>query len=113
MKRLAAVSLLSVIMMLLVAIPSTAWAWHHRPFVGPRVVIAGPVWCGPPYWYYPPTYVYAPPPPVVVEQPPVYVQQPPAPPSIAQGFWYYCAGAKGYYPNVQACQEDWIKVPPR
>lgn len=24
----------------------------------------------------------------------------------------YCAGAKAYYPDVQACAEDWIEVPP-
>ena len=116
MKKLAALALLSVVIMLFVAIPSDAWAWHRGPHFGTRVVIGGPVWWGPPYWYYPPTYVYAPPPPVVVEQPPVYVQQSPpapAPPPVAQGFWYYCAGAKSYYPNVQTCQEEWIKVPPR
>jgi hypothetical protein len=29
-----------------------------------------------------------------------------------QGYWYYCESAKEYYPTVQQCPEDWIKVPP-
>ena len=121
MKKLA-VSLLSVVTLLIVAAPSQAFAWHRGWFTGPRVVIgAGPVWWGPPYWYYPPPYVYAPP-PVVVQQPPVYVQQPPlppspppapAPPAAAQAYWHYCASAKAYYPNVETCPEGWIKVPAR
>ena len=34
-------------------------------------------------------------------------QQPP------ESYWYYCPGAKAYYPTAPACPEPWIKVPPR
>ena len=43
-----------------------------------------------------------------------YVQQEP-PPDNGQypaGYWYYCASSKGYYPTVQQCPEEWVKVPP-
>jgi hypothetical protein len=29
------------------------------------------------------------------------------------GFWYYCASARGYYPEVPDCPEAWVKVAPR
>ena len=57
-------------------------------------------------YYYPysaPYYDYSPPP---VQGPSEYVQQAP------QGYWYYCASAKAYYPTVPTCPEGWIKVPP-
>jgi hypothetical protein len=85
------------------------------------VIIGGPWWgwgYGYPYAYtYPYAYPYAYPywypsyygyPPVV--EPPVYVQQPAA--SANSTYWYYCASAKEYYPKVENCDEDWIKVPP-
>ena len=126
MKNVAACSFFLLATLGRSATPSHAWhgGWHH----GPRVH-AG--W-GPPWWYYPrPYYVYSPPPTVVVEQPPVYVQQqpqatpapppPPPPPPPAPSapssqpttYWYYCPGAKAYYPDVPTCSEAWIKVPPR
>jgi len=113
MKKVAILSVLSVVTLLVIALPQQASAWHGGWHHGPRVIIGGPVWWGPPYWYYPPPYAYAPP-PVVVEQPPAYVQQSPPPSAPAsQGFWYYCASARAYYPNVQTCAEDWVPVPPR
>ena len=121
MRKVAAVSLLTITLFLLGVAPS--YAWHHgRVFIGVGV---GPVWWGPPYWYYPPPYYYgySPPPVVVEQQPPVYIQQepaapPPPPPAAAQApaaeaFWYYCPSAKGYYPSVPTCPEAWIKVSPR
>jgi hypothetical protein len=116
-RKVAAVSLLTITLFLLGVAPS--YAWHHgRVFIG-----VGPVWWGPPYWYYPPPYYgYSPPPVVVEQQPQVYIQQepsaPPPPPSAAQApapesLWYYCASAKGYYPSVPTCPEAWIKVPSR
>ena len=112
MKKVAVLSVLSVVALLVIALPQEASAWHGG-WHG-RVVIGGPVWWGPPYWYYAPPYAYAPP-PVVVEQPPVYVERPapPAPPAAATAFWYYCASAKGYYPTVPSCPEEWVKVPER
>jgi hypothetical protein len=116
-RKVAAVSLLTITLFLLGVAPS--YAWHHgRVFIG-----VGPVWWGPPYWYYPPPYYgYSPLPVVVEQQPQVYIQQepsaPPPPPSAAQApapesCWYYCASAKGYYPSVPTCPEAWIKVPSR
>jgi hypothetical protein len=92
--------------------------WNHGWYGGwgGSVVIGGPWWWGPtypyPYYgYYPPAY-YAYPPPIV-QGPSVYIQQQPAPSeSLPEGYWYYCASAKAYYPTVQTCREAWIKVPP-
>jgi hypothetical protein len=52
---------------------------------------------------------------VVIEQPPVYVEQPAPPPApqAPTAFWYYCSSAKGYYPTVPSCPEEWVKVPER
>jgi hypothetical protein len=30
----------------------------------------------------------------------------------SDGYWYYCESKRGYYPRIQECPEDWIKVPP-
>jgi hypothetical protein len=98
----------------LAAAPSPAWAhWRGGVFIG-----VGP-WWGPayPYWWYPPPYYpyYYPAPTVIIEQPPVYVEQPtppPAPPA-PPAYWYYCSSGKEYYPTIQTCPEDWVKVPPR
>jgi hypothetical protein len=80
---------------------------HHR---GRVFVGIGPWWWGPPYpyWYYPPPYYYGPP-RVVVDEPPVYIERQPWPP----GYWYYCASAQAYYPQVATCADAWIQVPPR
>ena len=57
--------------------------------------------------------------PVVVEEPPVYVERPPAAPpappapAASTAYWYYCSSAKGYYPTVPSCPEEWVKVPER
>jgi hypothetical protein len=117
MRRLITASLLAVVLVLAVALPSDAWRSSVSVYVGPG-------WWGPPYpyWYYPPPYyIYMPPPVVIREQPSIYIQQesapslPPPPPAAQapQAFWYYCASAKGYYPSVPSCPEDWIKVAPR
>ena len=100
------IAALAAALVVVSAVPGLAWV---RVWVGPP-------W---PFWYYPPPpyYVYSPP-PVIVQQPPVYVQQPvppapPAPPPAPQAFWYYCPGAKAYYPTTSTCSEPWVKVPPR
>jgi len=96
--------------------------WHGGVFIG-----VGP-WWGPwgwpyPYWGYPywgyPYYPYYYPPTVVIQEPPVYIEQtppapppPPAPPA-PPAYWYYCRPAQAYYPSVQTCPEEWVKVPPR
>jgi hypothetical protein len=102
MKKSGPVGFLAVISVVaLTATPGEAWHhWHGGVFIG-----VGPVWWGPP-----PVYV-APPPMVIIDQPPVYVQQPPASASSAdRGYWYYCPSAKGYYPYVQTCPEQWVPV---
>lgn len=127
MKKLASASLLAVALLLVAAAPSHARpGFHHRHVVPARAHVfigfGGPVWWGPPYWYYPPPYYVYSPPAVIIQQPPVYVQQPPvyvvppAPPAQAappEAYWYYCSSAGAYYPNVQSCPEPWVKVAPR
>lgn len=100
--------------------------WYHgHYYYGPRVVIGvGPFW-GPyyaPWGYYPPPYA-AYPPPVVVQpppEPPVYTERQDAPPAEEEAapapqqegaYWYYCPGAREYYPKVGTCPQQWVKVP--
>lgn len=57
-------------------------------------------------------------PSTLVVEPPVYIERPPAappapPPQPPLAYWYYCVSAGGYYPDVQSCPEEWVKVPPR
>ncbi len=116
MRKVIAVSLLAVALLLVPAAPSYAWGGHgghgghgsdghhgfHGHFHGHGVIVAGPTfWWGPWWWDYPPPYAY--PPPVVVG-PPVYEPQ---------SYWYYCPSAKAYYPTAPTCPEAWIKVAPR
>ncbi|HUO43516.1 MAG TPA: hypothetical protein VMT94_01215 [Burkholderiales bacterium] len=73
-----------------------------------------------PYYYYPPPYYY---PPVVTvpSSPPVYIEQPQpqpqssssTPPGEVDGYWYYCAAAKAYYPYVRQCAGGWQRVSPQ
>ena len=126
MRRIAAVSLLAILFVVVCSAPGFAWSRgggsHRGGFHGRGVVVIGPGCCwggywggywgpywGYPYWgYYPPPYyAYAPPP--VVQEPPLYVERP-APP---ESYWYYCPSTRAYYPSVSACSEAWIKVPPR
>jgi hypothetical protein len=122
-----------VVLLLLASTPAMAWeryGWHHHYYYRPRVVIGVGPWWGAPYapWgYYPPPYVAAYPPPVVVQsqpqpQPPVYVERedasPPQDPEQAGpapqeagAYWYYCPGAREYYPKVGTCSEQWVRVP--
>lgn len=106
-----------ILIALLVATLSAGSAWAHRGHSGGRVGVYvgvplwgpvwGPGWYPPPY-YYPPQVVVVPPSP-----PPVYIEQNPEPAvPEAQQYWYYCPGAKGYYPYVKECPEGWRKVLP-
>ena len=66
-----------------------------------------------------PQTVYVQPAPIYVQPETVYIQPAPAystgygitstPPSVP--YWYYCAAANGYYPNVQTCPSGWQTVP--
>ncbi len=98
--------------------------WHGSVFVG------GPWWYDP-WWGWPYPYAYAYPYygvygyPYAYYPPPYYpgsypypggsteyIQREPQTGEHPAGYWYYCASSKGYYPTVQQCPEDWIKVPP-
>ncbi|MBI3637435.1 MAG: hypothetical protein HY216_14675 [Candidatus Rokubacteria bacterium] len=118
MRKTVWASLFAVALLLVAAVPSDAWTRHGHHFrsrvfigVGPAFVVGAPWW-----YYYPPApyYVYSPP-IIVQEQPPVYVQQQPAPPAVPapEMFWYYCPGARAYYPDTATCSEPWVKVPAR
>jgi len=98
------------------------YAQHHgHGRVGVFIGVGPAFWWGPPYpywwgapypyYWYPPPYYY--PPAGLMEQPQVYVQQAPAPPPAPPAYWYYCASAQMYYPQVQSCPEPWVQVPPR
>jgi hypothetical protein len=63
--------------------------FHGRAFVGVAPFV------------YAPGFIYEPP---VVAAPPEYVPG-------ADGYWYYCQSAGGYYPTVPSCAEPWIPVP--
>jgi hypothetical protein len=117
MKKTALVLLLVAGLLALTVTPGYTWGhghWRGGVFIG-----VGPYWGPYPYyWYPPPPPYYYTPPPVVIEQPPVYVEQqpapaPPPPPAAPTSYWYYCASAKGYYPTVPSCPEEWVKVPER
>ena len=121
-RKIAAVSLLVILVLLVSSAPGFAWSrgggggggFHQGGFRGHGVVVIGPGCCWGPYWgpywggYYPPYYAYAPA-PVVVQEAPVYVERP-APP---ESYWYYCPSTRAYYPSVSTCNEAWLKVPPR
>jgi len=107
------------------------WHGHNGHWRG-SVFVGGPWWYDPWWgWPYPHAYAYPyygvygypypyyPPPYGAGSYPYAggsseYVQQEPPPESgkYPTGYWYYCASSKGYYPTVQQCPEDWIKVPP-
>jgi hypothetical protein len=61
------------------------------------------------YYYPPPAYAYGPP-AVVEEEPPVYAERDPAP---DDDYWYFCESLGAYYPRVERCPEEWVRVPPR
>jgi hypothetical protein len=113
MRKTLLILLLVAGVLALAVTPGYTWG-RGGVFIG-----VGPYWGPYPYYYYPPAPYYYPPPSVVIQQPPVYVEQqpaqqvPPPPPAPAGSFWYYCSSAKGYYPTVASCPEEWVKVPPR
>ena len=104
----------------------SAFAWgrgrgfYGAPFVAGALVggvlIAGSRYYYPPYPYYPPYYApyspysyYPPAPTVYVEQ----GAQPQTQQQNQQGFWYYCADSRTYYPYVKECPAGWQRVAPQ
>ena len=48
------------------------------------------------------------------QQPMTYIEQAPAAePAQTQGFWYYCAASRAYYPYVKECPAGWQRVAPQ
>jgi hypothetical protein len=77
------------------------------------VPLVGLGWYGSPYYPY---YPYYPSYPVYVPaQPTTYIQQEgvQASPPAQQGYWYYCADARAYYPYVKECPGGWQRVAPQ
>ena len=108
MKRMKAALILSAVLLgALEAAP--AFAWHHSGHVRFGVVIGGPIY---PWWYYPP-YPYYPPVVAVPAAPPTYIEQGETQAPAQQGYWYYCAASKTYYPYVKECPAGWQRVTPQ
>ena len=86
---------------------------HGRTRVGVGLYFGVPFgWYAPyPYYYYPPypsSVVYVP------SQPTTYIQQDAAPAAAPQqGYWYFCADARAYYPYVKECPGGWQRVSPQ
>lgn len=131
MNRLKAVMVLTTALAGAVAADSALARGHFvHARVGVGISIGVPLYYGPRYYapapyYYPPAYYYPAPayyPPVVRPAPQTYIEQspnevalPPAPQassSPSQGWWYYCAGSKSYYPYVKSCAGAWERVSP-
>jgi hypothetical protein len=86
------------------------WGWGY-PYYYPYDYGYGYGY-GYPYYYPAPGYAYPPSYPSDEDQ--VYVEPPAAgSDQRAEGYWYYCESKRGYYPKVETCPEDWIKVPPQ
>jgi len=125
-----------LVALLLVASPAFAWpphgGFHHGAFHHPfahrfaprfpgRSIVIGRPWWGNTFWLAPGWgYAYAGPYPYIVGDSfdayyAPYVVYPPTPMVFAppsKPYWYYCASAQEYYPQVKTCPEAWIKVPP-
>jgi hypothetical protein len=82
------------------------------------VVVGAPLfgWPYPGPYYYPP-YSYYPPAVVVPSAPTTYIERSDEEEDEgepqAQGYWYYCANPKGYYPYVKQCPGGWQRVAPQ
>ena len=124
MKKAVAVALLLVLVLLIPAGPSFAGGggFHgggfHGGFHGRGVVVVGGCcwgwgwgwgWGWPGYWA-PPVIVQ---PQVIVQPAPVLVDNSGQPAQPQESFWYFCPNTRAYYPSVQSCSENWVKVPPR
>jgi hypothetical protein len=106
----SALALILVLFGVLVSAPALAWHHGHDRF---GVFIGAPIFP----WYYPPYPYYYPPAVAVPAAPPTYVEQgsepAQAPAQQPQGYWYYCADAKAYYPYVKECSGGWQRVVPQ
>ena len=92
--------------------------------VGVGVAVGSLFWPGyyysRPYYYnsyYSPYYApYYSPMVVAPSQPQTYIEQGGAAPAAdpaQQGYWYYCAESRTYYPYVKQCAGPWQRVAPQ
>jgi len=90
-----------------------SWRHHSHGGAGGGVIVGAPA-----FFYFPPLPYFPP----VVEAPtapPVYIEQgndPSAPDRSSgypAGYWYYCADAQAYYPDVKECAGAWQLVAPQ
>lgn len=71
-----------------------AWGYPWYPYTVPYYDYPSPA-------YYPPPIYYVPPPQTVTSSEP-------------DGYWYYCAASKSFYPYVKECADGrWERVEPR
>lgn len=110
MNRLrATLILLAALLAVTQSVPALARHGSHVRF---GVVVGAPFY---PWWYYPPAYY----PPAVITvpaAPTTYIEQgspQPVPAQQPQGYWYYCADSKTYYPYVKECPGGWQRVVPQ
>ncbi len=100
----------------LAATPVALAGGRHHHHHGHARLSLGFHFGAPLYWHSWPSYYYPAPvyvaPPVVQVSPPVYVERHESPVTDFNGWWYYCANAKGYYPYVKECPGGWQQVPP-
>ena len=85
------------------AVGAAAFHYGHRHHFGLSYYAPAPV------------YYYPPPAPIIVNPAPVtYIERPAqtAANTNPSGYWYYCEGAKSYYPYVKECPAGWQLVPP-
>lgn len=84
-----------------------SWSHGHGGYHGSVGVFIGAPWFWGPYYYpYPsPVYIEQAPPVYIQQTPPVYAEQEPY-------YWYYCQDPSGYYPYVQSCRREWLRVAP-
>lgn len=105
-----------VLLLALVGAGASNTALAHHGGVRFGVVVGAPFY---PWWYYPPGYGYGYYPPAVITvpaTPPTYIEQgspQPVPAQQPQGYWYYCADSKTYYPYVKECPGGWQRVAPQ
>lgn len=117
MKRMKAALILTLVLFGAAA-SAPALAQHRGGRVHFGIFVGGPVFVP---WYYGPYPYYYPPAVVTVPSAPtVYVEQgePQAAPGSSaapqsQGYWYFCADSKTYYPYVKECPGGWQRVTPR
>lgn len=94
--------------------PGWGPGWGHGWGYRPPVTYWGGYWGPPRVWVAPPPIVYGAPAlfaaPAYVP-PTQYVERGDQP--LPAGFWYYCHGPQGYFPQVPDCPGGWTQVAPQ